>query len=109
MKTLHREGIQIGQFESGARDSIADVRGVRVGHVDIEVEDAQIGLSVVEPYPFSEEKRRLYIGRWSLDGGGSTSGLGVAEDFGTLSAPIAVVPGPAFGRTYEALIHQGIR
>ena len=109
MKTLHREGIQIGQFESGARDSIADVRGVRVGHVDIEVEDAQIGLSIVEPYPFSEEKRRLYIGRWSLDGGGSTSGLGVAEDFGTLSAPIAVVPGPAFGRAYEALIHQSIR
>lgn len=109
MKTLHREGIQIGQFESGARDSIADVRGVRVGHVDIEVEDAQIGLSVVEPYPLSEEKRRLYTGRWSLDGGGSTSGLGVAEDFGTLSAPIAVVPGPAFGRAYEALIHQSIR
>ena len=60
MKTLHREGIQIGQFESGARDSIADVRGVRVGHVDIEVEDAQIGLSVIEPYPLSEEKQRLY-------------------------------------------------
>ena len=109
MKTLHREGIQIGQFESGARDSIADVRGVRVGHVDIEVEDAQIGLSVIEPYPLSEEKQRLYTGRWALDGGGSTSGLGVAEDFGMLSAPIAVVPGPAFGRTYEALIHQGIR
>ena len=109
MKTLHREGIQIGQFEPGVRDSIADVKGVRVGHVDIDVEDAQIGLSVVEPYPLSEEKRRLYTGRWALDGGGSTSGLGVAEDFGTLSAPIAVVPGPAFGRAYEALIHQGIR
>ena len=109
MKTLHREGIQIGQFEPGVRDSIADVKGVRVGHVDIDVEDAQIGLSVVEPYPLSEEKRRLYTGRWALDGGGSISGLGVAEDFGTLSAPIAVVPGPAFGRAYEALIHQGIR
>ena len=109
MKALHRVGIQIGKFEPGARDSIADVKGVRVGHVDIEVEDSQIGLSVVEPYPLSGEKRRLYIGRWALDGGGSISGLGVAEDFGTLSAPIAVVPGPAFGRAYEALIHQGIR
>ena len=60
MKTLHREGIQIGQFESGARDSIADVRGVRVGHVDIEVEDAQIGLSIVEPYPFSKSASHYF-------------------------------------------------
>ena len=108
MKKLHREGCQIGQFQPGVRDSIADVEGVLVGHVDIEAGNIQVGLSVVEPYPLSDGKRRLYIGRWALDGGGRISGLGVAEDFGTFSAPIAVVPAPVFGRVYEALIHQGI-
>ncbi|MGB0605005.1 MAG: P1 family peptidase [Candidatus Latescibacterota bacterium] len=108
MKKLHQEGIQIGQFQPGVRDSIADVEGVLVGHVDVEAGNTQVGLSVIEPYPLSEGRRRLYIGRWALDGGGRISGLGVAEDFGTFSAPIAVVPAPAFGRIYEALIHQGI-
>lgn len=109
MKKVNQLGIQIGEFAPGPRDSIVDVEGVQVGQVAIEAGDAQIGLSVVVPYPLSVGKKRLAIGRWALDGGGSASGLGVVEDFGTFSSPIALVPAPVFGRVYEALIHQGIQ
>lgn len=108
MKKIHQLGLRIGQLPAGPRDSIADVEGVEVGHTTVQTERTSIGLSVVMPYPRSVGERALFAGRWSLDGGGAASGLGVVEDFGTLSSPIAFAPAPVFGRVYEALIHQGI-
>lgn len=108
MKKIHQLALRIGQLPSGARDSIADVEGVQVGHAAVQMERASVGLSVVVPYPRSVGQRTLFAGRWALDGGGAASGLGVVEDFGTLSSPMAFAPAPVFGRVYEALIHQGI-
>lgn len=108
MKKIHQLALRVGQLPVGSRDSIADVEGVQVGHATVAMERASVGLSVVMPYPRSVGERTLFAGRWALDGGGAASGLGVVEDFGTLSSPIALAPAPVFGRVYEALIHQGI-
>jgi D-aminopeptidase len=43
-------GIAIGELEPGARDTIADVVGVRVGHATlIEGNDVRTGVTVVVP------------------------------------------------------------
>jgi len=100
-------GLSLGQMAPGSTNALVDVSGVEVGHVDIADDGLNTGLTVVLPYPAIIKERRLFIGRWSL--GAAVSGLGVAEDFGTFSSPIALVPLPVFGRVYEAMIHQGIK
>jgi D-aminopeptidase len=109
MKKLRELGIKVGHLEPGAFDAITDIDGVGVGHVDIGEADLNTGLSVVSPYPPAIKERALFVGRWSLDDGGAASGLGVAEDFGTFSSPIALAPAPVFGRVYEAMIQQGVQ
>ena len=93
---------------AGPHNAIVDVAGVSVGHVDIRTPDLHTGLTAILPYPASVEERKLFIGRFSIDGGDAMSGLGVAEDFGTFSSPIVLAPTPVVGRVYEALIRHSL-
>ena len=101
---------------AGPRNAIVDVAGVSVGHVDIRTPDLRLssgrslhtGLTAIVPYPASVEERKLFIGRFSIDGGDAMSGLGVAEDFGTFSSPIVLAPTPVVGRVYESLIRHSL-
>ena len=79
-----------------------------MGHVDIRTPDLHTGLTAIIPYPASVEERKLFIGRFSIDGGDAMSGLGVAEDFGTFSSPIVLAPTPVVGRVYESLIRHSL-
>jgi len=101
-------GIGIGRFTVGERNAITDVPGVSVGHVEIGENGLCTGITAVVPYPPRAGKRRLFIGRWALDGDDRMTGLGVAEDFGTFSSPIVLTPAPAVGRTYDGLIQRGL-
>lgn len=93
---------------AGPHDAIVDVAGVSVGHVDIRTPDLHTGLTAIVPYPAAVAERKLFIGRFSIDGGDAMSGLGVAEDFGTFSSPIVLAPTPVVGRVYEALIRHSL-
>lgn len=93
---------------AGPHNAIVDVAGVSVGHVDIRTPDLHTGLTAIVPYPASVEERKLFIGRFSIDGGDAMSGLGVAEDFGTFSSPIVLAPTPVVGRVYESLIRHSL-
>ncbi len=101
---------------AGPHNAIVDVAGVSVGHVDIRTPDLRLssgrslhtGLTAIVPYPASVEERKLFIGRFSIDGGDAMSGLGVAEDFGTFSSPIVLAPTPVVGRVYESLIRHSL-
>ncbi len=107
MPRLRDLGIRIGRFEPGPANAITDVDGVRVGHTDVSEGGLLTGLTAVAPYPSEAGKRRLFIGRWVLDGGAGMSGGAVAEDFGTFSSPIVLAPAPAAGRVYNGLITYG--
>lgn len=109
MTRLRDLGIGIGRFAPGEKNAITDVAGVGVGHAGVEADGLFTGITAVLPYPVQTEKRRLFVGRWALDGGEGMTGLGVAEDFGTLSSPILLVPGPAVGRVYDGLIRHGLQ
>ncbi len=93
---------------AGPHNAIVDVAGVSVGHVDIRTPDLHTGLTAVVPYPAAVAERKLFIGRFSIDGGDGMSGLGVAEDFGTFSSPIVLAPTPGVGRVYESLIRHSL-
>ena len=101
-------GIGVGRFVPGEGNAITDVPGVSVGRVEIGENGLCTGITAVVPYPAQVEKRRLFVGRWALDGDDGMTGLGVAEDFGTLSTPIVLAPAPAVGKLYDALIQYGL-
>ncbi len=94
---------------AGPHNAIVDVAGVSVGHVDIRTPDLHTGLTAIVPYPVSVDERKLFIGRFSIDGGDALSGLGVVEDFGTFSSPIVLAPSPVVGQVYESLIRHSLR
>lgn len=98
--------IRIGALASGRHNAITDVPGVRVGHA--RASQSGVGLSVIQPFA-DGEPRRTYLGRWALDGGDDTTGVGLAEDFGALSTPIVLSPAAAAGRVYDAMIQRGLR
>ena len=60
---------------AGPHNAIVDVAGVSMGHVDIRTPDLHTGLTAIVPYPASVEERKLFIGRFSIDGGDAMSGL----------------------------------
>ena len=93
---------------AGPHNAIVDVAGVSVGHVDIRTSDLYTGFTAIVPYPASVDERKLFIGRFSIDGGDAMSGLGVAEDFGTFSSPIVLAPTSVVGRVYESLIRHSL-
>ena len=98
--------IAVGQLPIGRRNEITDVAGVRVGHVDIDADGLTTGITAVLPYP--SKARKLFIGRYGLDGGDGMTGLGVSEDFGAISTPIMLAPAAAVGAVYDAIITRGL-
>ena len=106
-KRVRDLGIHVGQFGTGPRNTIADVEGVRGGHADVSEKGLLTGLTAVVPCNPSAGRRKLFLGRWALDGGADLSGLQVAEDFGTLSGPIVLAPAPGFGGIYNGVISYG--
>ena len=101
-------GLRIGHLEPGPNNALSDVDGVTTGHLAVDQDGLYSGLTAVMPHPPQVERRRLYMGRYALDGGDGMTGLGVEEDFGTFSSPIVLAPAPAVGRVYEGLIRYGM-
>ena len=108
MSRLRDLGLQVGGLSPGSGNAISDVEGVHVGHCNVRAGSLRSGLTAVIPHPTDVGKRQLFVGRWALDAGDGMTGLGVAEDFGTLSSPILLSPAPVAGVAYEALIRHGL-
>lgn len=99
-------GITVGSLSPGPANAISDVSGVRVGHVDVVEGGLSTGITLVVPY--SDGVRRVFAGRWAVDGGDGMTGLGVTEDFGAISTPVVMAPAAAVGRVYDGLIGHGL-
>ena len=108
MSRLRDLGLAVGGLSPGQRNAITDVGGVRVGQVEFIDPPLRSGLTGIIPHPFDVERRRLFVGRWALDGGDGMTGLGVAEDFGTMSSPIFFAPAAVAGKVYDGLIQHGV-
>ena len=100
--------IAVGELPPGPHNAITDIAGVSVGQLEVVEEGLCTGITAVVPYPARVRERRLFLGRWALDGGELATGVGVTEDFGTFSTPIVLAPAPTVGRLYDALIQYGL-
>jgi D-aminopeptidase len=99
---LRELGLRIGELEAGPTDSIADVAGVRVGHVTIwrdEPRVARTGVTAVVPPTLP-----LPAGMAVLNGAGELTGSHSIREWGLLESPVYLTSTLAVGRIYDGAV-----
>lgn len=99
----------------GEKNSITDVKGVRVGHLTFhrDIQDAsgaviaaRTGLTVVLPSPM-EQERRFFFATHALGAGLEITGFAVTEDFAYLNSPLIITNACNLGKAYDAALSYG--
>jgi D-aminopeptidase len=102
------EAPRIGALPAGARDSIADVAGVIVGHLTLADGAIQTGVTVVRPHPGDLYRAPLPAAAVVINGFGKTAGLTQMNEVGTLESPIALTNTFAVGTIATAMIRHAV-
>ncbi|MDF3835781.1 P1 family peptidase [Cupriavidus basilensis] len=98
----------IGALPAGARNSIADVPGVTVGHCTLAEGACQTGVTVVRPHGGNLFTDKVPAAATVLNGFGKSVGLVQVEELGVLETPIALSNTFAVGALAQAQIRQAI-
>ena len=110
---LRELGLQLGHREAGATNSIADVDGVRVGHVTIWRDEpeppegrgvARTGVTAVAPGSLP-----LPAGVAVLNGAGELTGSHEIREWGLLETPVYLTATMAVGRIYDGAVEVAVR
>lgn len=103
------------KFPKGKKNSITDIKGVRVGHLtvnkDIQNDSNEkifirTGLTAILPYQM-EKEMRLFTGSFILRGKNEITGYEVTDDFCYLNSPIVITNSFNVGRAYNAILSYG--
>jgi D-aminopeptidase len=106
-------GLRIGALEPGPSDSIADVAGIRVGHVTIWRDEpeppegrgvARTGVTAIVPPALP-----LPAGVAVLNGAGELTGSHEIREWGRLATPVYLTSTHAVGRVYDGAIEVAVR
>ena len=93
-KTLEKMRLKLGKFPRGEKNSITDIKDVKVGHLTInkDIDDSsgkkvsiRTGLTAVLPYPMKKEMR-LFTKSFTLRDRNEMTGLEVMDDFSYLNS-----------------------
>jgi D-aminopeptidase len=99
---LRELGLRIGDLDAGPTDSIADVPGVRVGHVTVwrdEPEVARTGVTAIVSGPLP-----LPAGAAVLNGAGELTGFLEIAEWGALATTVYLTSTMAVGRIYDGAV-----
>lgn len=99
---------KIGALAAGARDSIADVAGVTVGHVTLAADALQTGVTVVRPHPGDPFRHPVAAAAVVINGFGKTTGLMQLNELGVLETPITLTNTFAVGTMFTAMVKHGV-
>lgn len=100
---LRRCGLPTGKLPCGRRNTIADVAGVRVGHVTLADGDAQTGVTALIPAPGNLFREKLTAASQVINGFGKTAGLVQIDELGTLETPIVLTNTLSVGDCWRGL------
>jgi len=76
------------KLRPGPRNTICDVKGVRVGHVDIRKDTARTGVTAILPHDGNLFQRPVPAGACILNGFGKSLGLTQLVELGEIETPI---------------------
>ena len=98
-------GFGVGVLPTGAQNTIADVRGVRVGHATkIKGDDVRTGVTVIDPGVANLYHKKVPAAIAVGNGFGKLAGYTQVEELGTLEAPIALTNTLATGTVMRAIV-----
>ena len=101
-------GLACGSLPPGARNSIADVPGVRVGHHTLHGADVRTGVTAIVPHPGDLFRDKPVAAAEVLNGFGKSIGLMQVEELGQLETPILLTNTFSVGTCGNALIRHAI-
>ena len=98
-------GFTVGFLPVGRRNSITDVRGVKVGHATlIRGNDIRTGVTVIDPGVSSLFEKKLPAAVAVGNGYGKIAGITQVQELGTIEAPIALTNTLAVGPVLRGMI-----
>ncbi|MGH6761145.1 MAG: P1 family peptidase [Phyllobacterium sp.] len=100
--------IVCGILPTGAKNSITDVPGVRVGHHTLQDGDVNTGVTAIIPHDGNMYRRKVLAACDVINGFGKSTGLVQIEELGTLETPILLTNTFGVGTCANALIRQAI-
>ena len=103
-KRISDYGYRIGHRESGPRNKITDVPGVRVGHATVEDGNQHTGVTVIVPGEGNPFLKKYLASAYVHNGFGKTCGLVQIQELGTLETPIALTNTLNVGKVADAMI-----
>ena len=101
-------GLACGALPPGARNSIADVPGVTVGHASLNEGDVHTGVTAVLPHDGNLYRDRPVAAAAVLNGFGKSVGLVQLGELGTLETPILLTNTFAVAVCATALIRRAL-
>jgi D-aminopeptidase len=118
MPSLREHGLAIGELAPGPANTIADVAGVRVGHVTVVRDEpeppagrgvARTGVTAVVPGEPAELRRRaLPAGVAVLNGAGEMTGSLQIREWGFFETPVYLTATMAVGRVYDGAVAAAV-
>ena len=117
-KSLREHGLRIGELEPGPAGSIADVEGVRVGHVTVIRDEpdppdgrgvARSGVTAIVPGPVERLwAEPLPAGVAVLNGAGELTGALEIAEWGLLSTPVYLTATMSLGRVFDGAVAAAV-
>jgi D-aminopeptidase len=117
-RCLRALGLRIGELEPGPSGSIADVAGVRVGHVTVVRDEpdppegrgvARTGVTAIAPAaPETLAREPLAAGVAVLNGAGEMTGSLQVAEWGVIETPIYLTATMAVGRVFDGAVAAAV-
>jgi D-aminopeptidase len=117
-RSLRDQGARIGELEPGPANSIADVAGVRVGHVTVWRDEAEppvgrgvarTGVTAIVPAdPATLRTSSLRAGVTALNGAGELTGSLHVAEWGVFQTPVYLTSTMAVGRVYDGAVAAAV-
>lgn len=103
-KRIRDFGIVPGRLETGKRNKITDVPGVKVGHCTVKTEENHTGITVIVPGADNAFAQKYTAAAYVHNGFGKSAGLVQVEELGTLETPIALTNTLNVGKVWDAMV-----
>lgn len=101
-------GLACGALPAGARNSICDVPGVRVGHRTLNRGEIRTGVTAIVPHDGNLFRDKPVAAVHVLNGFGKSAGLVQVEELGVIETPILLTNTLSVGTCCTALVRQAI-
>ncbi|WP_300408604.1 P1 family peptidase [Lagierella sp.] len=99
---------QIGKFKKGSKNSITDVKGVKVGHTTLTGDGKETGVTAIIPKENMFEEKLLAASH-VINGFAKPQGLIQIDELGTLESPIVLTNTLSVGTALTALIKHMLK